>query len=1171
SRSGSGPQGAPSRVPLRRKSRRGRERACLSHAPLGPARREDPRRGHSREMPARQREAERPGPAQTARLPRLRQQAVKPNFNRRAQEIIAAHMYEDIVDEIRNMDIIGLIGTQQRATGTAKAKWERTIDCMIKWLYGIMGAQGARWSPVILTDLNAQFSEVEGVTGEHHLGTFTRTSELMSAMLAAHQMRAINTYYRQAGPTYYNKGVAKTLDYICIPQEWHKSTMWCRTLIRSAWKLQLHNLSGLWDHVPLAACFDLRIIAEPYSPTPQVTIDKETVARMLQLGHRRAEFVGRVEQYLRSRRNDLSSKGLEERPDYANEVIHEAISSAAKVCCSESFGYTENHKAHAREVRQLLRQRREVREQFAYLSRYVGWTQEYLQEIPGQIVNGGILLSELNMNSDLVTVEEWIQMASSFLGSERYRELVAMGLEVSQIQRIIDSTILMQRLKILSKWLTKQKQQYWREVTALRCDEFMRAVKANDFHQVHKMARYHVSSVEGKIVAIFTFMELECRVIEAAPIPKGNEKEGVDGERVVMVICTLAKFHYRHMLKKALMDDIPSWAYGALRARRREGAVVVQACGAWRMQKMRVQHARRMHDATNAFFSIKTGRLNQIVLQHLDERHITMMLDRIRWAHFVFEGPPHMLVMHEGCMPGDPIMVFLFVMAYARGLESYAQDEINHVEVISPWTGKREQAALTLFVDDVADMFKFENRQAAAREGRVQNGAVTQMLGEMGLEQNVSKQETVPYCCGVGAHRLEREILQDTVLEGHAAATARYLGVRLTARFAISVEIGYRFIAAKAAWGSMGNFWTSNVSQKWKVSIYKGYVINAMMTGVETFVKKDGPMKVSDFQSMESFIARRGRVIFGGVSDTRQDGTVRSLTNLEVMVKLGSASLFVEARRLKLYDNTYLRRTWRHTSETTRLSWALMSWLLPSTAEPAPNVPPKKHKSQDSEDVLVRKMVVQLEARMRAVEYGNAVQIHMPAESVMVKNGQQKYQEYLKVTKEEGPKHHRGPPELQLFSAALKDIENWLQAEDSPQLQRFKGVPARLMLMLQHGNENDAGEWIKDFTYSPMYDTKKIRLTMCLRGSVVVCSTKEADDEYTQQQKAAWGGAPTDPAYEANLQRTPLELVRLGDKQKTVELMHLMGILLRAMGGVKKAGKVPRGEMPKQLLGKKKE
>jgi len=46
-------------------------------------------------MPARQREAERPGPAQTARLPRLRQQAVKPNFNRRAQEIIAAHMYEE--------------------------------------------------------------------------------------------------------------------------------------------------------------------------------------------------------------------------------------------------------------------------------------------------------------------------------------------------------------------------------------------------------------------------------------------------------------------------------------------------------------------------------------------------------------------------------------------------------------------------------------------------------------------------------------------------------------------------------------------------------------------------------------------------------------------------------------------------------------------------------------------------------------------------------------------------------------------------------------------------------------------------------------------------------------------------------------------------------------------
>lgn len=46
-------------------------------------------------MTARRREAERPGLAQTARLPRLRQEAVKPNFNRKAQEIIAAHMYEE--------------------------------------------------------------------------------------------------------------------------------------------------------------------------------------------------------------------------------------------------------------------------------------------------------------------------------------------------------------------------------------------------------------------------------------------------------------------------------------------------------------------------------------------------------------------------------------------------------------------------------------------------------------------------------------------------------------------------------------------------------------------------------------------------------------------------------------------------------------------------------------------------------------------------------------------------------------------------------------------------------------------------------------------------------------------------------------------------------------------
>ena len=65
----------------------------------------------------------------------------------------------------------------------------------------------------------------------------------------------------------------------------------------------------------------------------------------------------------------------------------------------------------------------------------------------------------------------------------------------------------------------------------------------------------------------------------------------------------------------------------------------------------------------------------------------------------------------------------------------------------------------------------------------------------MGLAQNVGKQETVPYCCGIGAYRLEREISQ---------ATARYLGVRITARLAISVGVDCRFVAAKAAWGAMG-------------------------------------------------------------------------------------------------------------------------------------------------------------------------------------------------------------------------------------------------------------------------------------------------------------------------------------------------------------------------------
>ncbi|CAK0817317.1 unnamed protein product [Prorocentrum cordatum] len=239
-----------------------------------------------------------------------------------------------------------------------------------------------------------------------------------------------------------------------------------------------------------------------------------------------------------------------------------------------------------------------------------------------------------------------------------------------------------------------------------------------------------------------------------------------------------------------------------------------------------------------------------------------------------------------------------------------------------------------------------------------------------------------------------------------------------------------------------------------------------------------------------------------------------------------------------------------------------MSWILGNVPAGGGESAPKRTKAKDGDYVTQRELTAQMEARLRSLEHGQSAQIHLPVNHVVVKNGQEKYQEHFRVVKEEGPEHGRGPPELQLFSQALKEIESWLEQEGSPAIQRFRGAPTVLIAMLAHGTSEDASECIKDCTYSPMYDHKIIGLTMALRDHIVVRSTVALAKTVDEAQKSTWGEAATDSTFEGVLQRIPLEPPSLGEGQKCMELMRSMSILLMVWGG---------GEMAKQLTGKKKD
>ena len=191
---------------------------------------------------------------------------------------------------------------------------------------------------------------------------------------------------------------------------------------------------------------------------------------------------------MQTKREEMKETRIEDRPDFINKVIHEGIKEAAEAHCGESEGYTECHKAHAREVRDLLRKRRDVRQEFARLSEFVGLDPVL---ISGTVDEGDfqfvpdVRVSQVACETHFIPhlhnydvsrefEEPEDENAISVLGFERYRELVRRGFGSTQIQRIMHGEKLTERLKILSKWLVGQKRKYWNQVTEMRCDEFRR-------------------------------------------------------------------------------------------------------------------------------------------------------------------------------------------------------------------------------------------------------------------------------------------------------------------------------------------------------------------------------------------------------------------------------------------------------------------------------------------------------------------------------------------------------------------------------------------------------------------------------------------------------------------------------------------------------------------------
>eukprot|EP00959_Pyramimonas_sp_CCMP1952_P073822 1543024-Pyramimonas_sp.AAC.1 len=89
---------------------------------------------------------------------------------------------------------------------------------------------------------------------------------------------------------------------------------------------------------------------------------------------------------------------------------------------------------------------------------------------------------------------------------------------------------------------------------------------------------------------------------------------------------------------------------------------------------------------------------------------------RVTLACFRLPGAENdILWLQQGCMPGDPAMVRLFVGAYARqmGMGSINISNYRAASFKCPWSAQWIQASFTVYVDDVADNFDVTNNAAS--------------------------------------------------------------------------------------------------------------------------------------------------------------------------------------------------------------------------------------------------------------------------------------------------------------------------------------------------------------------------------------------------------------------------------------------------------------------------
>eukprot|EP00959_Pyramimonas_sp_CCMP1952_P121163 2533256-Pyramimonas_sp.AAC.1 len=192
---------------------------------------------------------------------------------------------------------------------------------------------------------------------------------------------------------------------------------------------------------------------------------------------------------------------------------------------------------------------------------------------------------------------------------------------------------------------------------------------------------------------------------QAFTLSKGNGKADCQGVRLVHSLDSFGKIYYKCLWRAN--PDLSSYAnrghaYGYMKRRRREGAVLVQSLCGERLRESKLSFFSTFYDATNAFHSVEHWLLKMFVKQHASPFAAALLGQRLDHGQMSLECVDGILevALGSGTLPGDTVAPVWFLGVYHWCLDGYMGEDSPGLSVRVPWLkhclGEDEGARIAL-------------------------------------------------------------------------------------------------------------------------------------------------------------------------------------------------------------------------------------------------------------------------------------------------------------------------------------------------------------------------------------------------------------------------------------------------------------------------------------------